>query len=95
MLDMMEKLKKGWIFTNGNWQYADPTTGILVKYQWKKIDNQWYYFDYSMAKGYWTIEGELNKFTENGVWQGACGKNKWLQDPKQQNVGCMLRKMAL
>ena len=75
------KIKKGWIFTNGNWQYADPTTGILVKYQWKKIDNQWYYFDYSMAKGYWTIEGELNKFTENGVWQGACGKNKWLQDP--------------
>ena len=82
-VDYNGEIKKGWINTGNslypNWYYANPSTGLLARDEWKFINNQWYYFDENknMVSGYRTIQGTMNKFDENGVWLGTLSPNTW------------------
>ena len=82
-VDYNGEIKKGWINTGNslypNWYYADPSTGLLARDEWKFINNQWYYFDENknMVSGYRTIQGTMNRFDENGVWLGTLNPNTW------------------
>ena len=82
-VDYNGEIKKGWINTGNslypNWYYADPSTGLLARDEWKFINNQWYYFDENknMVSGYRTIQGTMNKFDKHGVWLGTLSPNTW------------------
>ncbi len=82
-VDYNGEIKKGWINDGNslypNWYYADPSTGLLARDEWKFINNQWYYFDENknMVSGYRTIQGTMNKFDKHGVWLGTLSPNTW------------------
>lgn len=80
-VDYNGEIQKGWIQTNGTWLYADPSTGKLTASKWLKIGSQWYYFSgYNMVTGYFSIDGVINKFNSDGVWQGTLKSNSWIKD---------------
>ncbi len=82
-VDYNGEIQKGWIKPNStsSWLYADPSTGKLATNKWLKIGNQWYYFSsYYMVTGYRSIDGVINKFNSDGVWQGTVKSNSWLKD---------------
>ena len=76
------EIQKGWIQYNGNWLYADPSTGVLPKSQWLKQGNNWYYIQNGyMITGLLKIDGQLNSFDANGVWKGVVKPNSWYRNP--------------
>ena len=79
-VDYNGKIQKGWIQSAFGWYYADMNTGKLARNEWKKINGKWYYFGYSMAQGYYTIDGELNRFANDGEWLGVVKPNSWIKD---------------
>lgn len=80
-VDYNGNIQKGWIEWNGTFIYANPTTGVLAKDKWLKINNQWYYFsNIYMMKGNAFVDGAYNKFNASGVWQGTVKPNSWVYE---------------
>ena len=80
-VDFNGKIVKGWIKDGDTYYYADPTTGILVKNKWLKINGTQYYFSwYAMAKGYCNTDDGLYQFSDSGAMIGKVKPNTWFRD---------------
>ncbi|MGE9896439.1 GH25 family lysozyme [Anaerovoracaceae bacterium SGI.195] len=72
----------GWLETNGEWEYFDPSSGAQVVGGWKQIGTIWYYFDfiseYMVYDDIINIDGEKYCFDESGAMiTGWKHHNKW------------------
>ena len=80
-VDYNGKIQKGWIKYYDTWLYADPSTGVLLKNQWLKQGNNWYYIQDGYMVNYLTsINGQANAFDANGVWKGVVKTDSWYKE---------------
>lgn len=63
-------MRTGWAKQGGDWYYLSSSGAM--KTGWLKLGSSWYYLKPSgaMVTGQYTIDGCLNRFASNGVWQG-------------------------
>jgi len=59
-----------WFKINGEYYYASSSGSIQE--QWVKSGSYWYYVDDNgkMVTGDYEIDGEVNHFDNEGIWQG-------------------------
>ena len=76
--------KAGWAKAGGVWYYILDNEDSTAATGWKTIGGKKYYFlpeDGSMATGLVVIERQLERFGDNGVYQGTVKKDTgWYQD---------------
>ena len=89
MLGPTGKMQTGWFkHANGEWYYLDPVSGILQK-GWIFSHNDWYYLrdDYSMAKGWFEVDGKVYHATS----KGAIDKNMIVDGYKLDATGAVVK----